>query len=69
MGSEMCIRDRNVRQAYLKAGINGGSGTVSASSPATGQTYELTCSGSQPALCTGGTAGRILIYGGRLVTG
>lgn len=59
----------NVWQAYRAAGINGGSGTVTAASPATGKTYELACSGSQPALCTGGTAGRILIYGGRLVSG
>nr|NLI49605.1 hypothetical protein [Propionibacterium sp.] len=59
----------NVWRAYRASGINGGSGTVTASSPATGKTYEVACSGSQPAVCTGGTAGRILIYGGRLVSG
>jgi len=59
----------NVWQAYRDRGLNGGSGTVTAASPATGKTYEVTCSGSQPAVCTGGTAGRVLIYGGRLVAG
>ncbi len=59
----------NVWQAYLATGINGGSGTVTAESPATGKSYDLTCSGRQPALCTGGNAGRVLIYGGRLVSG
>jgi len=57
----------NVWKAYLAAGINGGAGTVTASSPATGKTYQVACSGDQPARCSGGVNGRVLIYGGRLV--
>lgn len=57
----------NVWKAYLAAGIDGGTGSVTASSPATGKTYKVSCSGSQPARCTGGNAGNVLIYGGKLV--
>ena len=39
------------------------------SSPVTGQTYAMTCGGTQPVLCTGGVAARVVIYGGRLVIG
>lgn len=57
----------NIWSAYRAAGLNGASGTVTASSPATGKTYQVTCSGGQPVRCSGGNNGRVLIYGGRLV--
>ena len=56
----------NVQEAYVAAGLNGRNGSVKAFSPATGITYDLTCSGSQPVLCTGGVAARVVIYGGQL---
>lgn len=64
--STTCAFAINVRTAYLQAGINGGSGQVTAYSPRKDRTYLMTCSGSQPALCTGGEAARVLIYGGTL---
>lgn len=57
----------NVHAAYVSAGIEGGDGTVEAYSPVTNEHYTLTCTGSQPALCTGGVAARVIIFGGQLV--
>lgn len=57
----------NVREAYLAAGLNGTAGQIRAYSPTTKLWYDLECAGAQPALCTGGRAGRVIIYGGRLV--
>lgn len=59
----------NVREGYLASGINGGTGTFHAYSPETKLDYVVTCSGTQPVLCTGGVRGRVIIYGGRLVAG
>lgn len=59
----------NVREEYLAAGMWGRPGVIYAYSPTTKKEYEMTCSGSQPVLCTGGVAGRVLIYGGVLVAG
>ena len=67
--STSCPFAINVRDAYVAAGLNGTPGTVTASSPVTGQTYAMTCGGTQPVLCTGGVAARVVIYGGRLVIG
>jgi hypothetical protein len=67
--STSCPFAVNVRDAYVAAGLNGTPGHVTASSPVTGQSYDMTCSGSQPVLCTGGVAARVVLYGGRLVVG
>lgn len=58
----------NVRDAYVEA-LNGVSGTIRAYSPTTKLSYDMECSGSQPVLCTGGRAGRVIIYGGDLRVG
>lgn len=58
----------NVRDAYVET-LNGGNGTVRAYSPTTKLWYDMACSGSQPVLCTGGKAGRVIIYGGVLRVG
>jgi hypothetical protein len=47
-----CAFARNVKAAYAQAG--GGNVTVTASSPATGQTYSMTCASGTPHVCTGG---------------
>jgi hypothetical protein len=64
--STSCPFAINVQAAYLESGLDGGPGTVTAYSPVTGKTYDLSCSGSQPVLCTGGVAARVVIYGGEL---
>lgn len=67
--STSCPFAVNVRDAYIAAGLNGTPGHVTAHSPATNLDYDMTCSGTQPVLCTGGVAARVVIYGGRLVAG
>lgn len=59
-----CPFANNVRQAYIEAGLNGADGTLQAWSPTTKLSYTLTCTGNQPAVCTGGRNARIQIYGG-----
>ena len=66
--STSCPFAINVREAYLKAGLNGAPGQIVAFSPTTGLTYTMDCAGAQPVLCRGGVAGRVVIYGGQLVT-
>ena len=58
----------NVRRAYLET-LNGRDGMVRAYSPTTKLWYDMECSGDQPVLCTGGRAGRVIIYGGDLRVG
>lgn len=67
--STSCGFAKNVRKAYLKKYPKGGSGKVKAKSPETKKTYTMTCSGSQPVLCKGGKAARVIIYGGKLKVG
>lgn len=43
-----------VRDAYAKAAPDGGNATVRATSPVTDKAYTMTCTGTQPASCTGG---------------
>lgn len=62
-----CAFAENVRQAYELSGLDGGTGTIQAWSPATGQDYALSCQGNQPAVCTGGRNAKIQIYGGAYV--
>ena len=59
----------NVRRAYLASGLKGKSGKIRAYSTTTKRHYVLDCSGSQPVLCTGGVAARVIIYGGPLQVG
>ncbi len=47
-----CGFAQNVEQAYLQS--SGGDTSVTASSPATGQTYVMHCTGGSPHVCTGG---------------
>lgn len=63
-----CSFAKNVREAYVRD-LNGADGSIRAFSPTTKQTYTLNCSGTQPVLCTGGRAGRVVIYGGQLRVG
>ncbi len=65
--STSCAFALNVRAAYVGAGVNGATRTVQASSPVTGKTYTVVCSGDQPAVCTGGNNGYVLLFGGRYV--
>lgn len=64
-----CPFANNVREAYIQADLNGADGTVQAWSPTTKLSYNLTCSGSQPAVCVGGRNARIQIYGGTYIPG
>ena len=67
--STTCGFAGNVRKAYLKAHPDGGDGTVTAHCPTTKKNCGMSCAGSQPVLCTGGVAGRVIIYGGELQVG
>ena len=64
-----CGLANNVWEAYRAAGLNGGEGTVQATSPTSGETYDMKCSGNQPVLCAGGETARVVIYGGRFTVG
>ena len=64
--STSCPFAINVQAAYLESGLNGAPGTITAYSPVTDKTYDMSCTGSQPVLCTGGVAARVVIYGGEL---
>lgn len=59
-----CGLANNVWQAYQDAGLGGQDGVVVATSPESGETYEMQCTGSQPVLCSGGETARVVIYGG-----
>lgn len=66
--STSCPFAINVREAYVRD-LNGMDGQVIAYSPTTKLTYTMECTGQQPVLCTGGRAGRVIIYGGPLSVG
>jgi hypothetical protein len=53
-----CPFAENVEKAYL----NSGNATVSAVSPATGQTYVMQCTGGSPYVCMGGTNALVEFY-------
>ena len=63
-----CAFADNVRDVYVEQ-LNGADGTIRVYSPTTKQTYDMRCSGSQPVLCVGGKAGRVVLYGGELTVG
>jgi hypothetical protein len=54
-----CPFAENVVQAFSQASSTG---IVVASSPVTGQTYEMQCSGVSPHVCTGGTNALVEFY-------
>lgn len=66
--STSCPFAINVRAAYVEQ-LTGQPGQVRAYSPTTKLWYDMDCSGAQPVLCTGGKAGRVIIYGGPLRVG
>ena len=51
----------NVANAYTSAG-DSGHVTVTASSPATGETYTMQCSGQSPVSCSGGNNALVVFY-------
>ena len=55
-----CAFAENVRSAYRRGG--GGSRTVTASSPVTGQRYEMSCTGGTPHRCTGGNGASVYFW-------
>jgi hypothetical protein len=57
-----CRFAENVASAYTNAIGYGGSVTVTASSPATGKTYTMHCTGESPISCTGGTNALVEFY-------
>lgn len=60
--STSCQFAENVASAYTSAN-DSGNVTVTASSPVTGETYTLQCSGQSPVSCTGGTNALVVFYG------
>ncbi|WP_295697006.1 zinc-ribbon domain-containing protein [Lapillicoccus sp.] len=66
--STSCEFAAAVRAAYEPVAAPGGSVTVQATSPRTGKTYSMTCSGNQPVLCTGGNNAQVILYGGTPTT-
>ena len=56
-----CPFAENVAKAYTNAN-DSGNVTVTASSPATGETYTMQCSGRSPVSCTGGTNAFVVFY-------
>ena len=61
-----CSFALKVWNAYNDANVRGAGAVLSV--PGDDGTTRVVCSGSQPAVCLG-TEGRVLIYGGQLVTG
>jgi hypothetical protein len=57
-----CPFAENVASAYTSAN-DSGNVTVTASSPATGETYTMQRSGQSPVSCTGGTHALVIFYG------
>ena len=56
-----CPFAENVVSAYVNA-TSFGNATVTATSPATGETYTMQCSGESPVSCTGGTNALVVFY-------
>jgi hypothetical protein len=56
-----CPFAENVVSAYMTAN-DSGNVTVTASSPVTGETYTMQCSGESPVSCTGGTNALVVFY-------
>jgi hypothetical protein len=54
-----CPFAENVVSAYAN---DSGNVTVTASSPVTGETYTMQCSGESPVSCTGGTNALVVFY-------
>lgn len=54
-----CAFASSVREAYFDNG--GGSGTVQAFSPVTGETYTMSCTAGAPTTCTGGNNASVFI--------
>ncbi len=63
--STSCPFAVNVQTAYIAAGGNGRPVVINAYSPVTNKAYAMSCSGDQPAVCTGGVAAIILLFGGQ----
>lgn len=57
-----CPFAENVAKAYASAN-DSGNVSVTASSPVTGETYTMQCSGESPVSCTGGTNALVVFYG------
>ena len=56
-----CPFAQNVQQAYASS-LGYGNGTVTASSPVTGQTYQMQCTDGWPVSCSGGTNALVEFY-------
>lgn len=57
-----CEFSEEVRFEYVSQPQRGGTVTVNALSPVTGQTYTMTCSGSDVVTCTGGNNAVVYVY-------
>ena len=62
--STSCEFATAVRAAYTPVAAPGTSVVVQATSPRTGKSYGMTCSGDQPVVCTGGNNAQVILYGG-----
>jgi hypothetical protein len=56
-----CPFAQNVAQAYTSS-VRDGNGTVTASSPVTGETYQMQCTGGSPVVCQGGNNAVVEFY-------
>lgn len=56
-----CPFARNVANAYADS-VRSGNGTVTASSPVTGDSYQMQCTGGSPVVCRGGTNAVVEFY-------
>ena len=56
-----CPFAQNVEHAYTGS-IGNGNGTVTASSPVTGDSYQMQCTGGSPVSCSGGTNALVEFY-------
>jgi hypothetical protein len=56
-----CPFARNVAKAYAGS-VMAGNGTVTASSPVTGDSYQMNCTGGSPVVCRGGTNAVVEFY-------
>lgn len=56
-----CAFALNVATAYRQAAPEGGPATVTATSPVTKQSYDLTCSGSLPTICRATTGATVYL--------
>ena len=62
--STSCEFAAAVQAAYAPVAAPGGSVVVRATSPRTGRSYAMTCTGDQPVTCTGGNNARVFLFGG-----